>query len=82
MKQFLYFSATWCGPCKQYKSTLLQLGPDINIKHYDVNQYPQETERYAIKNVPTMILEVNGQEKVRLVGVKSASELTEIYNKY
>ena len=56
MKQFLYFSATWCGPCKQYKSTLLQLGPEINIKHYDVNQYPQETERYAIKNVPTMIL--------------------------
>lgn len=82
MKEFLYFSATWCEPCKQYTSVLLECASTIKIIHRDVNQYPDETQKYGIKNVPTMVLLVNGQEKTRFTGVKSAAELTAIYNKY
>lgn len=82
MKQFLYFSATWCEPCKQYKSVILQLQSQVNFVHHDVNQHPDKVKQYGIHNVPTMVLVVNGQEKTRVTGVKSATELLQIYNNY
>ena len=82
MKQFLYFSATWCEPCKEYKSAIPQLQSQVSFVHYGVNQHPDKVEQYNVRNVPTMVLVVNGQEKTRVTGVKSATELLEIYNKY
>jgi thioredoxin-like negative regulator of GroEL len=48
----------------------------------DVDASPQTAAEYSVRNVPTVILiDGNGREKGRLVGVQSESQLRELYNR-
>jgi thioredoxin 1 len=69
MKEFLYFSASWCGPCLQLGPTMDQLSREgINVRKIDVDSNPALTSQYNIRNVPTVILIKNSQEIARQVG--------------
>lgn len=81
MKQILYFSATWCGPCKMYAPTINEAASSINIQKIDVDQNQQLSQQYNIRSVPTLVLVENGVEKSRLTGVKSLTEIKQFYNK-
>ena len=70
-KTFLYFGATWCGPCGQFKQTLHE--PDIakllvqyNNYYVDIDKHPDLKSEYKIKSIPTVIIIeekiVNGKE--------------------
>lgn len=75
MNKFLSFGASWCGPCKSYKPTLLQLDQDY-ITYYDVDTALQERAEYDIKAIPTLVLvDEFGVELDRLVGVQPLSKL-------
>ncbi len=60
MKQLIYFSATWCGPCNAKKPLLQEMQNQFNITMIDVDQYPEVAAEYGIRSVPTMILIKNG----------------------
>ena len=81
MKQLLYFSAPWCGPCKQFKPLMESLQSEMSITFIDVDASPQTTTQYNVRSVPTTILIENGVEKGRLVGVRSSNEVRELYNR-
>ncbi len=70
-KTFLYFGASWCGPCGQFKKTLHQ--PDVakllvqyNNFYVDIDEHPDLKREYGIKSIPTVIIIdekiVNGKE--------------------
>jgi thioredoxin-like negative regulator of GroEL len=52
------------------------------ITFIDVDASPQTAAEYSVRNVPTVILiDGNGREKGRLVGVQSESQIRELYNR-
>lgn len=56
MKQLLYFSATWCGPCNAKKPLMEQMQQKFNITMIDVDQYPDIAVKHNVRSVPTMLL--------------------------
>ena len=81
MKQILYFSAPWCGPCKAFKPVMESLQSEMSIQFIDVDSSPQTSAQYNIRSVPTTIVVQNGMEIGRAVGVKTKEEIRALYNR-
>jgi thioredoxin 1 len=81
MKQLWYFSAPWCGPCKQFGPTMDRVSNQgIPVNKVNVDYEPDATTKFGIKSVPTVILVENGQEVKRFTGVKSEQDVINFYN--
>jgi len=81
MKQVLYFSAPWCGPCRAFRPVIESLQSEISITFYDVDSSPQEAAQYNVRSVPTVIVVQNGVEVGRLVGARPKEEVRALYNR-
>ena len=69
MKTMKYFSATWCGPCKAFKPVMNEIaGEGYSIEFIDVDQEQNKATKYAVRSVPTVVIEENGIEVDRFVG--------------
>ena len=80
MKEILYFSAQWCGPCRMLGPIMESLKDEINYKKIDVDENQQLSTQYQIKGIPTLVLTEDGTDKGRIVGVKSKEEILSFYN--
>jgi thioredoxin 1 len=80
MKQILYFSATWCGPCKNFKPIMESVSNSIPVQFIDVDQNPTLAAQYNIKSIPTLVFLKDGQEINKRPGVLSESQVKEIWN--
>jgi len=79
MKTAKYFSATWCGPCKVFKPTMKELSDEgYDIEFLDGDENPKLASQYNIRSVPTTVIEVDGKEVDRIIGVKSKAEMIEV----
>lgn len=81
MKQILYFSSTWCGPCRTFKPVMESLQSEMSIQFIDVDSSPQTATKFNVRSVPTTIVVQNGIEVGRAVGAKPASEIRALYNR-
>ncbi len=68
MKQILYFTASWCGPCKLLKPKIQAMQSKLPITILDVDTNAEACSKYSVRNVPTIIVTNNGNEIARLVG--------------
>jgi thioredoxin 1 len=68
MKQILYFTAPWCGPCKLLKPKIQAMQSKFPITILDVDTNAEACSKYSVRNVPTIIVTNNGNEIARLVG--------------
>ncbi len=65
------FSADWCAPCKALKPTLNKLSEEetnVLIGMIDVDDNPDISIEYNIRNVPTTIFFKDGKEVHKIVG--------------
>jgi thioredoxin-like negative regulator of GroEL len=81
MKQLLYFSAPWCGPCRSFRPVVESLQSEMSVTFIDVDSSPQTAAQYNVRSVPTIVVVQNGTEIGRAVGAKSANEIRALYNR-
>ena len=81
MKQILYFTASWCGPCKLLKPKIQAMQSKFPITILDVDTNAEACSKYSVRNVPTIVVVNNGQEVARLVGNNITEQrITESFN--
>ena len=80
MKKILYFSASWCLPCKQFGPVMEQMGQSIPVQKINVDDQPDLATAYSVRNVPTVIIVKNGEAVNRMVGVQTPVTVTNAYN--
>lgn len=81
MKQILYFTATWCGPCKVLKPKIQAMQSQLPITILDVDTNADAVGKYSIRNVPTIIVTNGSNEIGRLVGNNITQErIVELFN--
>ena len=56
--KFIRFHAIWCGPCKMFEKTFQKLKEEPGFENdifleYDVDNHPEEVEKYGVMSVPT-----------------------------
>ena len=74
----LYFSATWCGPCKVFKPLLrevIQDYPNLHLKEIDIDTNLKTSMKYKITSVPTIVAVKDGIEMGRQVGALNEENL-------
>lgn len=75
------FYATWCGPCKMLSPILEEIRNEYNqidMLTIDVDEHFDLASKYGVKSVPTVVIEKNGVEVKRFVGIKSKTEYTKV----
>ena len=80
MKKILYFSASWCSPCRTLGPIMESLSGQINYEKIDVDNNQDLPIKYGIRNVPTLVLVENGEAVGKLVGVQSKETILNFYN--
>lgn len=72
--------AAWCGPCRQMAPQFERaaaLLPQVRFVKLDTDAAPQQSARYGIRSIPTLLLFKNGQEIARQAGALPAQAIVE-----
>jgi len=80
MKEILYFSATWCGPCKNFKPIMEQVSRELPVRFVDVDSNPQLVAEYGVRSVPTVILVNNDQVVEKKAGVLTEAQIKSLWS--
>ena len=84
MLKVMYFSASWCGPCKVFGPVVDRVVSQmsgVSLQKIDVDSNPEMVSTYNISSVPTLIFEKNGQI-VGKASTMSPLQLQATINKY
>ena len=69
MKTIKYFSAKWCGPCRNFRPVMEEVSSEgYSVQFIDIDQSPNMATQFSVMSVPTVIIEENGIEVDRFVG--------------
>jgi thioredoxin 1 len=73
------FWASWCGPCRMIAPVLDEIakeqGESVKIVKVNVDNSLALSNRFGIRNVPTLLFFKGGEVKDQVVGVTSKAEL-------
>lgn len=80
--KLLDFWAEWCGPCRIMNPILEELEKElkgkIEVEKINVDEKPEVSEKYGVMSIPTYIIEKDGQEVGRKIGVTAKQELLKL----
>lgn len=82
-KALLYFTATWCGPCKMFGPALSRFAEnnqDIMVVKIDADEKRDLLALYGVRGVPTVIALEYGAEKARHTGMTDESSLKALFS--
>jgi len=81
MKKLLYFSAEWCSPCKMVGPIMEELKTEgYNVQKIDVDSNQELSQQFGIRNIPTVVLTVDGVDSGRKVGANPKAMYIDLYN--
>ncbi|GHU35024.1 thiol reductase thioredoxin [Spirochaetia bacterium] len=86
MKQFLFFTGTYCGPCKAIKPAIRELqeiyGDRVEFLEVDQDEQEDMFTQYHITMTPTFIFLEDNQEYERRNGNIGRYELEKIFRRF
>ena len=78
MKTIKYFSAKWCGPCRNFKPVMEEVASEgHSVQFIDIDESRELADEYRISSVPTVVIEVNGTVVDRFIGAIPKSQILE-----
>jgi thioredoxin 1 len=80
MKEILYFSASWCGPCRNFKPIMESVNNSMPVRFINVDENPELSAQYNIRSVPTLVFLKDGQEADKSIGVLTESQVKDKWN--
>lgn len=83
MIQVKRFHAEWCGPCRTLAPIIENVkGKFSNVvfEDVDVDSDFELAQKYHVRNVPTVVIEKDGEVVERFVGVQSELAYTNAIN--
>lgn len=76
------FWATWCGPCRAIAPVIEELHNELDgkavIGKVDVDQNSEASQKYGVRNIPTLLVFKGGEVVDKVVGNQPKSKLIEI----
>lgn len=79
MIKILYFSAAWCGPCKQLGPIIDQIKTEqsdkVSIEKVDVDSNAELCMKYNVSSIPTLVYLRDGVVVSRTSGFVPKNEL-------
>ncbi len=79
------FSASWCQPCKMLAPIFNEVKSevaDVMYQDVDVDQNSDLAIQYKVRGVPTIVIEKDGQEVKRIVGMSTKASLISNINSF
>ena len=84
MIKLLDFWAVWCGPCRMMEPILEEIEKEfagkIEVVKINVDEDPETTNKYGVMSIPTYVVEKDGKEVGRKIGVTPKGELLKLIN--
>jgi thioredoxin 1 len=80
MKEILYFSAPWCGPCRNFKPIMESVSNSMPVRFINVDENPQLAAQYSVRSVPMLVFLKDGQEADKSIGVLTESQVKDKWN--
>jgi thioredoxin 1 len=77
MKEILYFSAPWCGPCRNFKPIMESVSNSMPVRFINVDENPQLAAQYSVRSVPMLVFLKDGQEADKTIGVLTEMQIKE-----
>lgn len=74
MTTIKHYGAHWCVPCKTLAPMMKEIvsqNPSVQYRYIDVDHEPAEAQSVGIRSVPVVIIEKNGTETNRFIGLQS-----------
>lgn len=79
------FWAEWCGPCRMVVPIIEELATEyegkVLIGKLNVDENPESSATYSVRNIPTILFIKDGQVVERKVGAQSKASLKEAVEK-
>ncbi len=79
--KLLDFWAQWCAPCRIMNPIIDEIEKEIQgieIERINVDEKPDISSKYSVMSIPTYVIEKDGKEVGRKIGVTSKQDLVDL----
>jgi thioredoxin 1 len=79
------FYGQWCSPCKLLAPVINEIKgemPNVKFTDVDVDENGDLASKYGVRGVPTIVIEKDGVEVKRLVGMQQKGVLLNAIKSY
>lgn len=80
----LDFYADWCQPCKVVSKEIDSLEEEYSkyITKVNIEEDDENPSKYYVRNIPTLVFILNGNEVYRHIGTVTAARLIDLIDRY